>query len=240
MMIIMGALLFFTGVYFLYRYWKRHRSASHRLLPPLSQNAGRFEPIINVTEPGIQLEIIFPQIESPLPDVWGQGEDIELAFHLEDAEGKPLTGRVIQLIIGEIIAESSTDSHGNGQLVLTFSEKGLFELQARFNEEMDNENVEAIRNLRIVDYREEIVALFNQLKEQFRKGGIYFSEDATPREIQEAVNKSRSNVSQAVLDLIINIFEEANYSLHTITRAQYKEMYLAQKTIIDNEQDSGI
>ena len=91
---------------------------------------------------------------------------------------------------------------------------------------------EAERSIRIVEYREEVIGLFNSLLQHLRSRGIHLPSEATPREIQRRVLADNSDVDEAHLDKVVRCFEEADYSLHTIGRRQYEAMYLSRRAVL--------
>lgn len=83
------------------------------------------------------------------------------------------------------------------------------------------------QSIRIVDYREEIVALFKTILQWARAAGVNAPEDSTPREIEANVAAKLPTVDSEALGAVVRSFEEADYSLHPMTRKQYERMYLA-------------
>jgi len=113
-------------------------------------------------------------------------------------------------------------------MLLTFPTKGQYNLTASYGKEPDTHKASATRPIRIVDYREEIVDLFNKLVEEFRGMGLAVSDEYTPRKIQYLALDAKMDIPEKPLDDAVTCFEEADYSLHSITRGHYVTMYLAQ------------
>ncbi len=89
----------------------------------------------------------------------------------------------------------------------------------------------ATAGVRIVDYREEVVRLFNDL---YHRACLQFkaaTELATPREFLWTVRRQMPDTSDRHLDRVITIFEVANYSLHGIGRDDYVKSYLSIKEL---------
>lgn len=184
------------------------------------------------SSPGITLSIAFPQIKEPLPDVWGTGEEMQATFRLADETGKGISAPLEILFNGEASAALATDDEGNTATVYTFPAKGLYNLTAHYGKETDERKASAFRPIRIVDYREEIVDLFNKLVAGFRSMGIKVSDEYTPRKIQYLVLNAKTDIPEKALEDAIYCFEETDYSLHQITREHYEKMYLAQLEIL--------
>jgi hypothetical protein len=90
----------------------------------------------------------------------------------------------------------------------------------------------ASRSLRIVDYREEIVRLYNNLVVDLRSNGLNLPPRLTAREIQSCLLASFPVLNDRVTDLLITTFEKADYSLHLISRPDYETMYLAVQEVL--------
>lgn len=230
--IVFTLVLVGVGGFFLYRWQKRRQllAVSAAAVPQITEAIPlrqRETPVNTVT-----LTIDFPQIESPFPDVWGVDEPLEMAFHLADPQGKGLSSIPLEVYAGsELIAQLTTDKRGMGKLNHTFTEKGQYEVMVRAKEVPGAGDVSARRILGIVDYREEIVNLFEALVNWFRDFGIELDTKLTPREIEYRVLDASRGIPKKVMDRAVSCFEEADYSLHSITRRNYQDMYLAQREI---------
>jgi len=174
------------------------------------------------------LVIEFPQIEPELPDVWGEGEELEVVCLLQDDQGVPMPQKKLNFYIGNSANHLNTDSRGNGHLKCTFQKKGRYQLSAKYTSESDEGNAETKKVIKIVDYREEIVEIFRELLVWVRTSGINLPARATPREVKQILLDSKTSVPEQALELVIAIFEEADYSLHPVTRENYKKMFMAQ------------
>ena len=225
-----------VGGYFWFRRQKRKSGANYPVNNPDIPEAVP-EPIATDDNHsyGITLSIEFPQIEASLPDVWGLDEDLDVICRLINSEGIPLAAKALDFLIGKNKSIITTDADGIGTLRCTFSKKGQFKLTARYNGEPGIEKASVNRLIRIVDYREEIVDLFNALLDWLPKIGINLAPKATPREIQQNILNSKTNIPEPAIVQVISCFEEADYSLHSLSRNNYRTMYLAQKEIRDHD-----
>ncbi|MFC2059280.1 DUF4129 domain-containing transglutaminase family protein, partial [Chloroflexota bacterium] len=180
----------------------------------------------------VSLTMEFPQIETPYPDVWGIGDDLEITCRLKGPYGETLTDKTLEIYLGkELIDKVSTDNNGIARLRHIFPEKGQYGITTNFRGEPGIKSAAVNRMVRIVDYREEIVSLFNSLVDWLRSLGLEISTNTTPREMEYLTLKSDKSVPEAALDRAVSCFEEADYSQHPIRRADYQAMYLAQKEI---------
>jgi transglutaminase-like putative cysteine protease len=180
--------------------------------------------------PGFSLEIGLPQITPPLPDVWGRGEELIINFRLLENSGVGISAPLEVTINGEAVARPQTNTGGLAELRRTFPAKGQYKVAVKYQAGPEK-NASAGRTVRIVDYREEIVAIFNDMVAQFRRAGIPVNDEHTPRKIQYLVQAANVGVPEKALEDAIYCFEETDYSLHTITRRHYEMMYLARKEI---------
>jgi hypothetical protein len=181
-----------------------------------------------VAKKNVNLTIKFPEIREPFPLVWGINE--KLAVRLEvNGNGAHVNDVVLMLSVdegGSIYLKSSPN--GDVETYLTFTEKGVHKLKAYFagNDEW-NEAV-AETSIRIVDYREEIIDLFNSYLKSALARYQGLNETMTAREIQYRLLNQISESKYGYLEDLISIFEVANYSLHLITRREYEKMFLAK------------
>lgn len=180
---------------------------------------------------GVNLTLVFPQIKEPFPPVWGLGEELKLVLFLRDGRGRGIGGKELEIWAGEsLLARLLTDEEGKVSLNHTFTEKKEYLITGIFAGNEAYSKAKVAKLIRIVDYREEIVDLFNLLLEWFRGRGVSLPEGATPREIGKILSYQRG-VEKKSLEMLIGSFEEAEYSSHPITRRHYELMFLAQKQL---------
>ena len=190
---------------------------------------------INKNPNGYLLKIEFPQIGLGFPDLWGAGDELEIAFLLFGPDGQVLSGQSLEITIGAETQSVTTDQRGAAAIRYRFREKGEYIIQVSYVGRKSNEAVESARALRIVDYREEIVSLFKSLTARLRSVGVSFAPEATPREIQRATLRSKEGIPAEPLETSVSFFEEADFSTHAITRGTYEKMYLAEQSITQYE-----
>ena len=100
----------------------------------------------------------------------------------------------------------------------TYVIPGNYEIKAALSGGARNGYTPASRMVRIVDYREEIVRLYNEMVATLRSQGVALTPRMTAREVESRLNKAGGAVSRQSIGELVSLFEEANYSLHPIAR----------------------
>jgi hypothetical protein len=80
----------------------------------------------------------------------------------------------------------------------------------------------------IVDYREEIVRMFNAMCRKFKLVDEGAGDELTPREIERSVGAQLPESKRRQLDNAVTTFELANYSVHEIRRTDFERMYTSE------------
>jgi hypothetical protein len=230
----------FTGisVYFIYRYrkqiraWLKRRKAKSTISGQVNietrSDSKTSVQAISTGDP--RVEIVFPQIENPLPPVWGLGEPLTISSRalVEKPDSNLQSPPQIKTLDQAI--DITVPDYSPVQLEHAFTTQGEFEINVQFGSNT-GEKLFGTRKIRIVDYREEIVALFNQLIDSLSARGINVDRKMTAREIEGQLRVKNPDLTSDVLEDIIRGFESANYSLHPVARRIYVEMYLAVERI---------
>jgi len=176
------------------------------------------------------ITINFPGIEDQLPAVWGLGQILVTEALLVDSQGIPLNRKGIIALAGQkTLGTIATDQEGRANILLTFNGKGDYIISCQFAGDSRHQPADATKAIRIVDYREEIIAIFDSLIDWAKGRGIAIPKDATPREIQRSLANRFNIIDHHALEKVIWTFEEADYSTHPISRQQYKTMFLSAK-----------
>jgi len=164
----------------------------------------------------IKIRLEFPQIRKPFPPVWGLKDPLLItAAACED--GAPLSQNLEFYIDGLKTGEGRSLTH-------IFKEKGTHEVKAVLK--AYGKKYEKTRIIRIVDYREEIMRLYNsRFLKWAEKLGVETA-NKTPEEIMLSIHGKTEKMTKLVEKATL-IFEEAKYSLHLIERRHYEEFYLA-------------
>jgi transglutaminase-like putative cysteine protease len=180
-----------------------------------------------VSEGGMSLEVVFPSIKEPFPDVWGAGEPFRISVRLKK-RGKPMEGTIRVGIDGER-KEVRLPASGEWNTERKF-DKGTHKVAVEYT--AGKTKLVAKREARAVDYREEVVRMFNSVIASLRERGIDAEGDFTPREIQREVQARIRKIDREALDELIGIFEVANYSLREIGREEYELGYLSSEAVL--------
>lgn len=148
-----------------------------------------------------ELKIIFPDIGPEFEDVWGINEDLRVMFY---------------------------DPYGNfDELGMAFDKKGLKRISVL---PVLGSRVNVSRDIRIVCYGEEVLALGKKLNDiLYSKFGL-MPKRLTPREIIKSLQSfKKNNVINGYTDIdiekIILILEKAAYSCDDVNRVDYENFY---------------
>jgi protocatechuate 3,4-dioxygenase beta subunit len=171
------------------------------------------------------LDVEFLGAREPLMDVWGINDALEIVYHLYDRDGFSLTAREIEVSVEHhVVGQIHTDKMGISSIRYTFTTQGMYSINGLFAGDNTYKPVNESKMIRIVDYREEAIRLFESVAGSARRRGAAIREKLTPREIERIIISSFKNVDQKKLDLLMGYSEEALYSSHDFTRKSYIDM----------------
>ena len=177
------------------------------------------------------LAINFDKPAEDLPDVWGSGEEIRVLVRLTIKDGTPLANQFVEVRFHDGGTETiPTDDQGCIALSWNTGEPGEYTLSASFEGGPQYEPSGDSRSFRVVDFREEIVRLYQEFLE-WAEEQVAESEGGTPREVEALLVAAGIPLDQRALDVLISRFEEADYSEHPIARRQYEAMYRSWATL---------
>ena len=182
----------------------------------------------------VQLEIQFLQQAQDLPDIWGLGEEVVIEVGVVDSEGHPMVGATVavSLTAGSSEAQLTTDDAGKCTTTWMTQELGEYLVSAQLRTDEGGRDASTARSLRVVDFREEIVRLYNSFLDWAKERTTSISEQSTPREVELVLVEEGLPIDQRSLGQLISRFEEADYSEHPIARLHYETMYRAWHTIV--------
>jgi transglutaminase-like putative cysteine protease len=187
------------------------------------------EPDASVTDSVDERLIIqFPVIAPELPHVWSLIDPLIIEIH---ASTYGSTTSCI-LYINELEREIPLDSAGVGRIQQSFTQKGVHRLKAVLLANEHHERIESKLALRIVDYKEEVVSIFNQLYIKSSERINLVKKELTVREFQRLVMIEYPDLPEESLEQLASIFEVADYSERDIGRKEYERFYLA-KMVLD-------
>ena len=170
----------------------------------------------------VSIAISFPLIEKPYPNVWGVNEDFQIIC---DNEGKHVTVDKIRLYANDDLIGEAPGASDKISITHRFREKGKYNMICELSGGELHEPAKVQKELTIVDYREEIVALYHSFLEHLKERGIQIVKDATPQEIQQLASQMKNN--EGMVKNIVRCFEEAQYSIHPVNRKYYETAWYA-------------
>ena len=165
----------------------------------------------------------FPQIREPLPLTWGYGEPLEMTVRGNGATVEArlsIDGREAGPIRLENGCAAVPLRLAKGDHKITVSPTGS-----------SASGSESWVTVRIVDYREEVVRMFNDLCHRYLPAADGPAQEMTPREIEQLIGASMPEEKQRPLGEAVTTFERANYSLHDVRRDDYENMYLSERCL---------
>lgn len=193
-----------------------------------------------VSTPSPPITIAFPQIPEFFPDVWGKDDDLLIVFTVD---GSPwmLAQYSLDIEFGVgAMTRSPLSSEGRATQTHIFHQAGVYNIQAVLVKDIRNGYLPASRMVRIIDYREEIVRLYNEMLASLKSHGFSLTPEMTVREVEIRLGKAYPALSVNTTYTLVSVFEEANYSLHPIARPAYEIMFMAVQEITKQVQQNGV
>jgi hypothetical protein len=240
--LIIGLAVVITG-YLLWWYIRRRRRRPTIKVPEEGMEAPVEEglaPEVPEGEAGtggdiMRIEVRFPQIEDPFPDAWGAGEPLTVLLRLKDRHGDVIPSQSGEIDWGDgETVQGVADGEGQIQLEYVYNIKGEYTISASYTDKDTGKRISSWRKIRIVDYREEMVRLFNEMLETLNLMDIHIDPEMTAREIEILLAGRLEGVPRGTIRRIVAGFEEANYSLHPVARSSYESMYLSITEVLKN------
>lgn len=174
-----------------------------------------------------RLKILLPDIEPNLPSVWGVNESLTIQGLMLNEEKEPSAGETLSLLLNETqLVSAETDSDGKITYTEAFDAAGIHRLILHHR----GEDLKTDLDIKIVDYREEIIRLFNNRFMEAREMFQSVRDNYTARELYLYLRKETPGPCHEPLRELVFIFEEANYSLHEVNRGQYTDFFGAMRT----------
>lgn len=180
--------------------------------------------------PQISLRLDLPEVDPDLLPVWGVGDPLPIRVSASSAAGEALADVTVRLDTGPGNSTvSKTDSSGVATVERTFTQLVAVELSCRLDGPGHQASTPPLQ-LRVVDYRQEVVALYNDLMDRHRNGAR-LGPGVTPRDAEMLLVSKALIPDQTALDVLISAFEEADYSEHRISRVHYVRAYRAWRRL---------
>lgn len=229
---ILGIGAIFLGLFAVYqtRRWPRHESAeTPKETPQAAPAAAAAKPEAVTIRPATTsrtLTIAFPDIDPAHPDVWGLDAPLTVTVHSQGgAEDATSALRLSKHHKGqtEEIGRVPLDSDGQARFDVAFTTRGEYDLIAEHL--VDDAPVgQAVRAVRIADYRDEVVETFEDFVAWASSHYPFVDRKMTAREFVDRYADGRPGVPVAPLQRIVDLYELANYSEHPVDRPAYLEM----------------
>ncbi len=177
------------------------------------------------------LRFVLPDIDAAFPNVWGVQDKLRIEIILDkDALGSIENKEVEVLIDEEVFPSISLSQLGCAELSHVFAKKGEHKVRASVPSTSKPQSWNAEIKIRVVDYGEEIIRLYNEFLRKLASFSIPVQNEMTAREIERLVLDS-GNFDSAPLHEATTCFEKAEYSNHLIARTDYEMIYLCLKKL---------
>jgi len=183
---------------------------------------------------GKNLKISCPQIEDTLPMVWGLHDDLKIKCALTCDTRSSYNYKIRLFINNACVFEKKVTDSRFFMFSHAFYQKGDQKISAVLYDDAETPLDTTEIEIRIVDYREEIIALYQTFLKNLIKNGITIKDHMTAREIERMLQQTSKDFSK--ISCVTKLFEESEYSHHRIDRKNYKEIYFAfNEMILDVE-----
>ena len=180
------------------------------------------------------LEIVFAKADREMPDVWETGEEVSATVRLTNWEGQAISAATVSVSITgmDAFSQLATNDLGVCDFSWVGSEQGEYQMSAEYAGCDVHLPSSMSQTFRIVDFREEIVLLYNVFLDWAAQRTASIAEQSTPREVELILVSEGVPVDQKSLDEVTSRFEEADYSEHPISRRHYEAMHRAFRAIV--------
>lgn len=174
------------------------------------------------------VQIRYPGIDEAHPDVWSTGEPLDVLVQVDPKRHGPDTALSVRLSVHrggktELVGTVGVDERGEGTFRVPFHELGEQDLIAELLAD-DRPAGQAVRSIRIVDYRSEMVETFEDFLAWAASHYTFVNRKMTAREFVDRYADGRPGTPVAPLERIVDLYELANYSDHPIDRRAYLDL----------------
>jgi hypothetical protein len=159
--------------------------------------------------------IKFPEIGEGLPLVWGANDP--MLFHVSGGRG-----------------DVDLDIDGRGSRLNLESGFGAYTVKLpKGDHELSVSGPLGTTTVavRVVDYREETVSLYRSSFRSWKEKGMGISDSMTPREMQSTMEGKMDPSLHGQLDVVVSLFEIAQFSQRPIGRPEYESMFRASDRV---------
>ncbi len=180
------------------------------------------------------LTIALSSIGAQFPNVWGVNDRLHIEIALDRSYLEKTQGGEVEVFIDEeTVGTVGLSPAGCAKLSCVFVEKGEHKIRAILPSTDAHKSEDSEIKLRIVDYGEEVINIYNQFLENSTSFGIPVQNEMTTREI-ESLLLATGGFNAKALGKATICFEKAEYSNHLVTRKDYEIMYLSSKELNDD------
>jgi len=180
------------------------------------------------------LKIVLPDIQAGFPNVWGVKDRLRVEIALKESVLEETEMKEVEVLIDdETIAFARLSQQGRAELSHVFINKGEHTVRATLPRPSGDQPWNAEVRVRVVDYGEEIVELYNGFLGNLTGYGIIARSEMTVREIESLI-LNQGGFDPEALRKVTNCFERAEYSNHMMIRKGYELMYLSLKELNNN------
>jgi len=206
------------------------QSADSTIVKPDSSSVDNGDVEVESTEAGedvpqldeVKLSITLERDVEEMPEIVGIGEDATIRIVISTEDKSFLKSAMISVeITGSEPVILDIDADGAVSIEADSTEPGERHIVARYDGSDRLAGAESTMTFWVVDYREAISDIYNRFVDQITASGIKLHSQATPREVERTVVTSVPGVDEKLLDDLVSVFEEADYSLHDIFRADF-------------------
>ena len=170
-----------------------------------------------------------------LPEVFGLGEQVPVAVSLAVEDGPSIAQAPLVVTSpdgGRLDLE--TDQQGGCGFTWTANRLGDLAVSAEYAETTFYLASSSSADLRVVEFREEIVRLYNEFLD-WANDQMPGVSGRTPRELEAILSASGLSLDFRAMDEVISRFEEADYSEHPIGRRHYESMYRSWQIVVGEQ-----
>lgn len=184
----------------------------------------QFTPRLQRTQP---LKIVLPDIKAPFPNIWGIRDHLRIEIMRDKSSLEKIPEKNAKILIDEeTVGSVELSQQGGARCSHIFMKKGEHKIQAILTRTSGRQPWNGEIKLRVVDYREETIRLYNEFLEKLDSHDIQAGTEMTASEIESLILR-RGGFSPKALRKMTVFFEKAEYSSHLITRKDYETMYLS-------------
>ena len=176
------------------------------------------------------LKIVLPDIEAQFPNVWGVNDKLRIEVVLDKSRLEKIQKREVEVFIDKgTVASTRLSQQGRAELSHVFIKKGEHKMRALLPRTTGRPWNAEIK-IRVVDYGEEIIRLYNEFLGKLASYGLHARNEMTSREIEGLILRMGDSSPEA-LHKVTTCFEKAEYSNHLATRKDYEIIYLSLKEL---------